>query len=675
MCARKWLRASRVIQLSGWLLLVQSAGGIAQAAEPPPAVSKTPGVSKSKSVPASTPLSADEKIRKALASPTETDFVNWPLCEAVDYLATRHDVEIQFDFKALEELGVKGSTPVTRNLKGVSLRSALGLILEPLQLTYTIKNEVLLITSQEKVSADLTTKVYPVADLVLSDQPGGAQDKPDFDSLVEIITSIVKPSTWDAVGGPGSIAGLENRLCLVVSQTDDVHEHISRLLQLLRRLPRSSPEGAMAADGKPKAPLPASISAGDDNPLDEQIRKALAAPSEAVFKETPLSEALDSLKKRHKIEIQLDTKALEGLGVATDAPISKNLKGISLQSVLKLILEPLQLTHTIKNEVLLITAQDKVNADLTTKIYPVADLLFPADATTELTGGMKMMSILGPVPRGTTEKIDARGRGPQFDVDSLIELITSTVGVTTWDAVGGPSSIAGFSYRSCLIVSQTQDVHQQISDLLEKLRSLPRARRYGVEDPAQVLECKAQTDIDKMPLAKLVDFLKERYLIKIELDEKAIAAAGARPDTPVSGHIAGAAWRSALHQLLGQVKLGFIVKNHTLLITSQERASRELVTVIYGVSDLAMVRNWWGGQVADFKPLLAAITTTVKPNSWTAKGGPGAATAIESGCRLVISQTQEVQEEIAELLQKLREASPAAVRPTGAMMGLGGGMM
>ena len=63
---------------------------------------------------------------------------------------------------------------------------------------------------------------------------GGAQ--PDFDSLIDLITSTVKPTTWDSVGGPGSIASFENNLSLVVSQTQDVHDEIADLLEQLRRL-------------------------------------------------------------------------------------------------------------------------------------------------------------------------------------------------------------------------------------------------------------------------------------------------------------------------------------------------------------------------------------------------------------------------------------------------------
>jgi len=41
----------------------------------------------------------------------------------------------------------------------------------------------------------------------LAEQPVGGQGggpQPDFDSLIELITSTVQPATWDAAGGPGS---------------------------------------------------------------------------------------------------------------------------------------------------------------------------------------------------------------------------------------------------------------------------------------------------------------------------------------------------------------------------------------------------------------------------------------------------------------------------------------
>ena len=62
---------------------------------------------------------------------------------------------------------------------------------------------------------------------------GGAQA--DFDSLIDLITTTVKPQTWDEVGGPGSISEFRNNLSLVISQTQDVHEEIVDLLEQLRQ--------------------------------------------------------------------------------------------------------------------------------------------------------------------------------------------------------------------------------------------------------------------------------------------------------------------------------------------------------------------------------------------------------------------------------------------------------
>ena len=175
----------------------------------------------------------ENKIDEQLHALSHVDFVETPLSEVIDYLKDLHGIEIQLDTNALKGLGVAADTPISKNLKGISLKSVLKLILEPLQLTYTIKNEVLLITSQEKVAADLTTIVYPVADLVLARDASG-EESADFDSLIELMTSTVKSSTWDAVGGPGSIAGFETNLSLTISQTQEVHEEIRDLLKQLR---------------------------------------------------------------------------------------------------------------------------------------------------------------------------------------------------------------------------------------------------------------------------------------------------------------------------------------------------------------------------------------------------------------------------------------------------------
>ncbi len=62
--------------------------------------------------------------------------------------------------------------------------------------------------------------------------------------------------------------------------------------------------------------------------------------------------------------------------------------------------------------------------------------------------------------------------GSQADFDTLIDLITSTISPQTWSEMGGPGTIQGFDTNLSLVVSQTQEVHEQIADLLAQLRKL-----------------------------------------------------------------------------------------------------------------------------------------------------------------------------------------------------------
>ncbi len=113
------------------------------------------------------PSPGEERINKALKEPTEFRFENLPLADAIDYLKHRHDIEIALDQKELSIAGVDPSAAVTRSVKGITLRSGLKLLLEDLDLTYVVQDDVLLITTKEKADRIVTARVYPVADLVI----------------------------------------------------------------------------------------------------------------------------------------------------------------------------------------------------------------------------------------------------------------------------------------------------------------------------------------------------------------------------------------------------------------------------------------------------------------------------------------------------------------------------
>ena len=112
---------------------------------------------------------AEEKIQAALIDPqgVEIEFIDTPLKEAMDFIADANGITIIMDEPALTEEGISIDEPINRILSGVTLRSALKIILEPLGLTYIIEDEVMKITTSLAAEDKLSTRVYPVGDLVV----------------------------------------------------------------------------------------------------------------------------------------------------------------------------------------------------------------------------------------------------------------------------------------------------------------------------------------------------------------------------------------------------------------------------------------------------------------------------------------------------------------------------
>lgn len=208
------------------------------------------------------PGPAEQKILAALASQTSLDFIDQPLADVVDTLRKKHEIEIQLDNKALSDEGIGSDTPVTRNIQGISLESALRLVLGEMDMTYLPKNEVLMITTKTEAENMLTMRMYPVGDLLETEADElvvGAGD--DYHELIQAITSLVQLTSWDEVGGPGGIQPIRNSRALAISQTFEVQREIEDFLASLRAVKRR------LADGRPKA------AAADDAAISLKIYK------------------------------------------------------------------------------------------------------------------------------------------------------------------------------------------------------------------------------------------------------------------------------------------------------------------------------------------------------------------------------------------------------------------
>jgi hypothetical protein len=179
------------------------------------------------------------RIEHALNAPLAShglDFAETPLEEVVNNLQDEYRIPLRIKSTTLEESGLDPSEPVTVNLHNISLRSALRLMLEPLQLTYTVRDEVVEITTYNDANSNPLACVYNVRPF-LGDDSGESMN-----ALVETIKSCINTDSWSENGeGKAAIRALKPGL-LVISQTQRAHDEIASLFRAIQKM-REKSEG------------------------------------------------------------------------------------------------------------------------------------------------------------------------------------------------------------------------------------------------------------------------------------------------------------------------------------------------------------------------------------------------------------------------------------------------
>ncbi|MDZ4684507.1 MAG: hypothetical protein SH850_05410 [Planctomycetaceae bacterium] len=294
---------------------------------------------------------AVDHLTKALAKRTELAFADTPLVDALQFLAKSQGLKVVLDDLALKTAGINRQAPVSVEVSGVTLQSALKVMLEPLGLVAVRQDDILKVTT-----------------IALAQQPQPAKDR----------------------------------------------------------------DSAPVAEKKPRPVFLQAQSA-----LAETITARVSQPSEAAFSDTSLSDAIDFLRDYHQIAIWIDKAALQDQGIDPSTPISLELKGMTLRSVLKLMLEPHALTAIVESEVLKITTDEKARKTVVTRVYPVSDLVeSPED----------LLSLQEAIRTATHR---------QWNADD--------------EALPGTMSIVPRS--KSLVVRQTYAVHDEIVELLTNLRA------------------------------------------------------------------------------------------------------------------------------------------------------------------------------------------------------------
>ena len=380
----------------------------------------------------------------------------FPLEVAITDLGRQLGVPVWFDRMTLGDERVAMDQPVSIHLHGISGRAVLALMLEPVQLTWVIEDEVLKVTTTAKAAEKLDVRVYDVTDLVIARDPR-APGLFSFNSLTTVIQQCVKPASWGDLSGPGSITPVTlpgQSRTLAIRQTQAVHNEVSKLLADLRK--------ARHAEGDDRV-RPIVVSA-DESPAarrEAAIRQALGRPVSVKVQDAELGEVIRDITRQAGIPLFIDRATLADEGVSPELPVTLDCPEIAARSALRLILEPAQLAWIVRHEVLFVTTSAKAGEFEEARVYDMTDI----------------------APRYRNE-----AGYIQLNLQSIIRAIPQTIQPDSWQDGGSVLPAFRSSGVLALVIPQTQAIHEEIAAFLAQLRELQQTRATAKppENPAEV---------------------------------------------------------------------------------------------------------------------------------------------------------------------------------------------
>jgi hypothetical protein len=261
--------------------------------------------------------------------------------------------------------------------------------------------------------------------------------------------------------------------------------------------------------------------------------------------------------------------------------------------------------------------------------------------------------------------------GIQWNERQFSELLTEHFEPDYWDLVGGPGHLEVL--RDCLFITASPDHHQRLSQIIERLQSLP-ARPDSLEPvplfehPLSQEEVQIEAALDRITSLKyqnvslrlILEDIGRRHGVRIVPAIKVVEETGFFLDAERTFEIRNISLRGCLTHLLADMGLTFVIKDGFIQVTTPEDCANVVATVLYPVHDLREHAS--GESMADLKD---ELTHFVEPDSWVDVGGPGEVVPIADGW-LWVGNTPDVHAKLERFLATLRhELKSPAWKATG----------
>jgi hypothetical protein len=193
-------------------------------------------------------------IEHKLQQHIDAFFIDAPLCEILESLGSKLDVQFYIDERALLEVGMDRNTPVNLDLKNVKAELAFQMMMKQIGLVCFAYHGLFRVTTLEAAENDLVLRVYSCEDFLdptdrtprrrqqNQTQPklwGGGSDtsalyrNKRLGNLIEVIQTNIAQDSWEVVGSAGVIKNFYGML--VVVQIPSIHREVETLLSGLRK--------------------------------------------------------------------------------------------------------------------------------------------------------------------------------------------------------------------------------------------------------------------------------------------------------------------------------------------------------------------------------------------------------------------------------------------------------
>ncbi len=349
-----------------------------------------------------------------------------PLQDALAQLAHQHSVPIIIDRVAIEDIGYTVDEPLIVPPLGrpldapndtdpdkessenwphtVTLAQTLDVMLDELNLTWTVRNGIITVTTVEAAEEQTSTQSYNIQPLL---DAGIAPD-----TLSTVLMENTNTNWAELDGDGGTLSLLEN--VLTVRQSYQAHRAVRNLLFKLAR-----PEGTPWIDY-----------AVERESLTNVLKTEISANFVLDF---PLQDCIDQFALQFEMPILTDRVALGEIGLTVDVPTNiPALSKVPFESVLDVGLNELELVMQLRHGLPTVTTVDSANDSrrFAVGVYDVQRILDVGIEPSQLADAIRSMS------GGRWEQIDGEG--------GTLTLVETGI----------------------LVVSQTDEMHRSVQRLL-----------------------------------------------------------------------------------------------------------------------------------------------------------------------------------------------------------------